>query len=189
ESFVSGQVDLAAGDYVSLIVTDTGVGMPPNVLEHAFEPFFTTKDVGQGSGLGLSMVYGFAKQSGGHVTIASEVGRGTSVSLYLPRAASKAVAETAAPPRAQEPRARGESILVLEDDPDVRALAVSVLKQLGYRVAAAPDGAAALATINNVQTIDLLLSDVVLAGQMSGPEVVAEARRHVPTLRVLYMSG
>ncbi len=134
-----------------------------------FEPFFTTKEVGEGSGLGLSMVFGFAKQSGGHVTISSEPGCGTTVQLYLPQA------EASVQPICQEsavgdPEAQGETVLVVEDDPDVRSLVISLLQRFGYNILEAADGTEALATLQATSRIDLLLSDVVLPGGVSGPE-------------------
>jgi CheY-like chemotaxis protein len=188
EGDVPVETEMGPGDYVTLAVGDNGTGMAPEELEHAFEPFFTTKEVGQGSGLGLSMVYGFARQSGGHATIHSERGRGTTVKLYLPRAErSDRLAPKKAP--AEEPKARGETVLVLEDDADVRQLAVSILEGLGYEVLEAQDGKAALAVLEESARIDLLLSDVVLSGGMSGPQVAEEARDRYPAMKVLFMSG
>ncbi len=187
DSDAAVRLDASPGRYAVLAVGDTGCGMRSEVLERAFEPFFTTKDVGKGSGLGLSMVYGFVKQTGGHVTIHSEEGRGTTVKLYLPHAEAAVVRPSQE--AATEPRGRGESILVLEDDPDVRKLAVSMLQDLGYKVLEAEDGKAALATLDGASRIDLLLSDVVLPGGMSGPEVAEQARRRHPALKVLFMSG
>jgi CheY-like chemotaxis protein len=192
------------GDYIVLAVTDTGAGMSPGILERAFDPFFTTKDVGEGSGLGLSMVYGFAQQSGGFVSIESEVDRGTTVRLYLPRAESeapRAVPESWAPePWAPEPpRGRGETVLVLEDALDVRELAVAMLDDLGYSVLTACDAEAAAKTMAEHSGpkrsgaersgIDLLLSDVALPGGKSGPDFAEEAKRRWPGLKILFMSG
>jgi two-component system CheB/CheR fusion protein len=179
------------GDYVVLSVADTGTGMAREVMARAFEPFFTTKDVGEGSGLGLSMVYGFAQQSGGFVSIESEEGHGTTVRLYLPRAEAEA-------PRAvleemesdiKAPGARGETILVVEDDPEVRSLAVTLLENLGYEVLAAPDGISALTLLEAPAQIDLVLSDVMLPGGMCGPDLVEQAKRLRPDLRILFMTG
>jgi CheY-like chemotaxis protein len=177
------------GDYVMLKVTDTGLGMVPDVIEHVFEPFFTTKEVGAGSGLGLSMVYGFAQQSGGHVTIESEEGQGTTVALYLPQA--KAPAEEAKPESADEavPKGQGETILVVEDESALRHLAVTQLETLGYRTLQAPDGPVALEVLADSPRIDLLLSDVVLPHGMSGPEIYQQAKEQHPDLRCLFMSG
>jgi PAS domain S-box-containing protein len=183
-----GRVDVPPGDYVTVAVTDTGTGMPPEVMERVFEPFFTSKAVGEGSGLGLSMVYGFVRQSGGQVTIESELGRGTTVRLYLPRAKEEIAAAAEATRRGQ-PKARGETILVVEDDPEVRALAARQLDGLGYRVLEAEDGLTARAVMDRADRIDLLLSDVVLPGGMSGAEVLEQVRDRDPDVKVLFMSG
>ena len=179
--------DAAAGDYVILTVSDTGVGMSPDVREHAFEPFFTTKEVGQGSGLGLSMVYGFAKQSNGHVAIYSEEGKGTAVKLFLPRTDTPPVPEKSeAVP--ETPRGKGETILVVEDDEDVCTMAVTILEGLGYRAIGVPLAARAFPILETEQ-VDLLLSDVVLPGGMSGPELAEQAKALYPGLAVVFMSG
>lgn len=175
-------------EYLVLAVSDTGTGMSPEVLEHVFEPFFTTKRVGEGSGLGLSMVYGFAKQSEGHVTIESEVGQGTTVKLCLPRAETAAM-KTGPEATADDPRAHGETVLVVEDDPDVRSFTVSLLESLGYDVVTAEDGKAAFTRLANTPRIDLLISDVILRGGISGPDVAGEARRRDPGAKILFMSG
>jgi len=188
ESYTASHSEVRPGDYVMLAVSDTGTGMSRAVLKHAFEPFFTTKEVGAGSGLGLSMVYGFAKQSGGEVAIDTEEGRGTTVRLYLPRAE----AATDNPERktsAKELIGRGETILVVEDDPDVRALAEVVLENLRYRVLTAEDGRTGLAALEKAPGVDLLLSDVVLPGGMSGPDLAEQVWRQSPDLKVLFMSG
>jgi PAS domain S-box-containing protein len=182
------QAEITSGPCVVVTVSDTGCGMPPGVQERAFEPFFTTKDVGQGSGLGLSMVYGFVKQSGGHMSIHSREGHGTAVRLYLPRAIDGAVrASPQATP--EDPKGQGQTILVLEDDADVRELAVTLLRDLGYEVLEAKDGEAALDLLNGDSAIDLLLTDVVLPGGLNGPEVVERARRRDISFKVLFMSG
>jgi PAS domain S-box-containing protein len=179
---------LSPGDYVMLAVSDSGSGMTPEVLERAVEPFFTTKDVGQGSGLGLSMVYGFAKQSGGDLVIDSQEGKGTTMRLYLPRtrAEIRPVEEETA---TEAPRGRGEAVLVVEDDRDVRALTEAMLEDLGYRVLSAEDGRAGLAALEGAPQIDLLLSDVVLPGGMSGPDLAVQAGLQDSDLKVLFMSG
>jgi PAS domain S-box-containing protein len=188
DDYAAAQGDVTPGHFVRLSVTDTGTGIPPDQIEHVFEPFFTTKEVGQGSGLGLSMVFGFAKQSGGHVTISSEPGCGTTVRLYLPQA--EAPAQPAGQePTLRDPKARGETILVVEDDPDVRALAISLLQRFGYNVLEAGDGTEALATLQAVSRIDLLFSDVVLPGGMSGPDLAAQVRDLHPGIKVLFTSG
>jgi PAS domain S-box-containing protein len=187
-TYVARNPEALAGDYVVLAVSDTGTGMSPEVQAHAFEPFFTTKEVGQGSGLGLSMVYGFAKQSGGHVNIYSEVGRGTTVKLYLPRAAG-ALKAAAAGASDETPRGRGEMVLVIEDDEEVRALAVRMLEDLGYRVVDVPQTAAALEVLAGGEQVDLVLSDVVLPGGTSGPEFAEQVRTRYPELKFVFMSG
>ncbi|MCH9051087.1 MAG: PAS domain S-box protein [Proteobacteria bacterium] len=184
---------VTAGRYVMLAVSDTGSGMPPAVIERVFEPFFTTKEVGNGTGLGLSMVYGFVKQSGGHVNIYSEEGHGTTVKLYLPEAGpgDAAALEEAAHEGANEAPAPtgGETILVVEDEAGVREIAVSLLKRCGYRVLEAEDGAAALKILDEHPDIDLLLTDVVMPGGMGGPDLARNARERRPDLKVLYTSG
>jgi CheY-like chemotaxis protein len=181
--------EVTPGDYVVLAVTDTGSGMPPEVVERAFEPFFTTKEVGRGSGLGLSMIYGFAKQSGGHLKIYSEVGHGTTVRLYLPRQLGEGAA--AAVPRAvpkEQPRG-GETILVVEDDVDVRAFVLSQLRDLGYRVIEAADGPQAQRVLSSDAPVDLLFTDVVMPGGMTGRQIADAAKRQRPQLRTLFTSG
>ena len=158
------------------------------VQERAFEPFFTTKEVGQGSGLGLSMVYGFAQQSGGQATIYSEEGRGTTVKLYLPRALSKADSREKSQ---TDPVLRGqeETILVIEDDPQVRDLVEKILQNLGYKVVCAEDAYAARQSADAYPEIALVLSDVVLPGGTSGPEFAEELRTTRPDMKVIFMSG
>ena len=184
---VRRMVDIAPGDYVRLSVADNGTGMSADVRAVAFEPFFTTKPVGQGTGLGLSMAYGFVKQSGGHIQLDSEPGQGTSVLIYLPRSQ-----EAEAPARqVQVAPAQGgsETILVVEDDPDVRVTAVNTLGELGYRVLQAEDGASALALIINGAAVDLLFTDVVMPGPVSSTELAARAKQQLPALAVLFTSG
>jgi PAS domain S-box-containing protein len=187
ESQVLAERDLKPGDYVAIAVSDTGHGMAPEVMARAFEPFFTTKGIGKGSGLGLSMVYGFVKQSGGHVKLYSEAGRGTTVKLLLPRLNAAQAAGTAA--TAEESAGRGETILVVDDEADLRELACNHLESLGYRVVAAGDGAEALAAMEHNRGIDLLLTDVILPGNLDGRGIAREARARRPGLKVLYMSG
>jgi PAS domain S-box-containing protein len=182
------QAGVAPGDFVVLSVADDGTGMGPEVLERAFEPFFTTKEVGEGSGLGLSMVYGFAKQSNGTATIESELGQGTTVRLYLPRA-REAARPSERGPVLEEPKGQGERILVAEDDTEVRRLVVKVLDNLGYDVLEAEDGKACLQRLLEMGEVDLLLSDIVLPGGMSGPEMVRQAKQGRPDLKVMFMSG
>jgi CheY-like chemotaxis protein len=177
-----------AGQYVLISVTDTGKGMPREILDRAFEPFFTTKVAGQGTGLGLSQVYGFIKQSGGHVKIYSEVGQGTTVKLYLPR--QQVVKEPQQPPKSESPSpGSGEVILVVEDDEGVREYVTEVLKELNYRVMSAPDGAEALRLLKDPEKhVDLLLTDVVLPG-MNGRQLAEAVMPLRPGLRVLFMTG
>jgi PAS domain S-box-containing protein len=177
-------VELAAGAYVAVAVRDAGQGMTPEVVAHAFEPFYTTKDIGKGSGLGLSMVYGFAKQSGGGVNLESAPGAGTCVTLYLPRASQR---EVSAPDHPAAEHGTG-AILVVDDDEQVRTVSIEMLLGLGYRVSAVCDGHEALALLRQ-QEFDLLFSDVVMPKGMSGLEVARQAQRLHPRLKVLLASG
>jgi CheY-like chemotaxis protein len=179
--------ELPPGEYVLFTVSDTGVGMPREVLEHAFEPFFTTKPNGHGTGLGLSMVFGFVKQSGGHTLIDSAPGCGTTVQLYFPRCRE---AETAEPvDRDMAPTGGGETILVVEDDADVRLTAVEMLMQLGYKVLTASDGDTALEFIGSDVHIDLLFTDVVMPGAVKSVELARRAALRLPPIPVLFTSG
>ncbi len=179
---------LVPGEYVRLMVSDTGCGMPPEVVARAFEPFFTTKGTGQGTGLGLSSIYGFAKQSGGNATIHSELGHGTAVNLYLPRLASH---ESRLTPEVADyaPVSAGEIVLVVEDNAQLRTLTLDRLKRLGYRVIEADGGPAALAVIEAGTSIDLIFSDVVMPGGITGYELAARARERIPGMKVLLTSG
>jgi PAS domain S-box-containing protein len=189
QDYISGAPELASGPYVLIAVSDTGAGMKPEVLAHAFEPFFTTKEVGKGTGLGLSMVFGFARQSGGHARIYSEAGHGTTVKLYLPRAAA-APASDGPDARAGTQLPRGhERVLVVEDDPMVRDFVVSQLTSLGYAVTNVQNGAEALKILSSGTEVDLLFSDVVMPGGMHGGELVRRARLLRPHLKVLLTSG
>ncbi len=183
--------EVTPGQYVLVSVSDTGEGMDEQTLTRAFEPFFTTKEVGRGTGLGLSMVYGFIKQSGGHVRIYSEPGHGTTVKIYLPRLMAKD--EAAPAPLVAEPVPPGaghETILVCEDDANVRAYSTEVLRELGYRVIEAGDGLSALAALDaEPGSIDLLFTDVVLPRGMTGAVLAAEAQKRRPDLKVLFTSG
>ncbi len=181
--------DPAPGEYITVSATDSGHGMTEEVRQKAFEPFFTTKDIGQGSGLGLSMTYGFARQSGGWATIYSEAGMGTTVRLYLPRRLQDGDVRTLEDSFSPIPRGRGETILVVEDDRDVRDLAVAQLTSLHYRVIEATDGAEALRLLADHHEINLILSDIVMPGGISGPELKQELERGGRTLPVLFMSG
>jgi signal transduction histidine kinase/CheY-like chemotaxis protein len=183
-----GEPYLHPGEYVMLTVSDTGTGMPPEIANRAFEPFFTTKPAGKGSGLGLSMVYGFAKQSGGYVTLQSEAGQGTAVRFYLPRA-KEGAAHVEKTRHAYEPERSGRRVLVVEDDAAVREIAVRFLRELGSQVQEAQDGLAALALLARGQAVDLLFTDLILPGGLSGAELACEAQRLRPGIRVLYTSG
>ncbi|MGY4573081.1 ATP-binding protein [Bradyrhizobium sp. USDA 3256] len=187
-SDVNGHDGLAAGDYVAIALTDNGRGIAEADLAKVFEPFFTTKDVGKGTGLGLSMVYGFVKQSNGHVVLDSEIGRGTRVMLYLPRAA---VVSAAAVPERRQPDARGarEIVLVVEDDRLVRSYVLTQIESLGYTTLSANNGREALAVLDSGAPIDLLFTDVIMPGAMNGRDLATEARKRRPGLRVLFTSG
>ncbi|MGR4972684.1 response regulator [Pseudomonas sp. LARHCG127] len=186
--FTEAYPNLASGDYVVLSVQDTGCGMPEAVISRAFDPFFTTKPIGQGTGLGLSMIYGFSKQSRGHVTIDSEVDKGTTVNLYLPRFVGEEIHEpqvaTQHAPYAQD----GETVLIVEDDPAVRVLVSAVLSELGYAFVEAADANGALPILQSSQRIDLLISDVGLPG-MNGRQLAEIGRQVRPDLRVLFITG
>ena len=188
EEYASLHEDVTPGQYVMLAVSDTGQGMAAGVIRRAFDPFFTTKGPGKGSGLGLSMVYGFAKQSRGHVKIYSEVGHGTTVKLYLPRT-TKAAEEPETPKPIDDLRAAGETVLVVEDDPDVRALTRTLLQSLGYNVLEAGEARQALRMIQANENIALLLVDVILPGGKNGPELSKEVLGLRPEIKTLYMSG
>jgi PAS domain S-box-containing protein len=182
--------DMPDGEYLSLCVSDTGVGMAPDVIAKAFDPFFTTKPIGQGTGLGLSMIYGFVRQSGGQVRIHSTVGEGTTVCLYLPRHRGAADAPEAAPTLRVAPLAKaGETILVVDDEPTVRLLVTDVLEDLGYTVIEAADGAAGLKVLQSDVRLDLLVSDVGLPGGMNGRQMADAGRELRPGLRVLFITG
>jgi PAS domain S-box-containing protein len=190
ESYVARSFDATLGDYVMLAVSDTGHGMPPEIVARVFEPFFTTKPAGKGTGLGLSMVYGFVRQSQGHVQIYSEVGHGTSVRIYLPRAATAAVPAAPEPVPEPMPRARaGERILAVEDNPEVRRVVVAQLAELGYAVVEAANGEAGLDMLKRGEPVDLLFSDVVMPGGMTGYELARAARALRPDLKILLTSG
>jgi signal transduction histidine kinase/ActR/RegA family two-component response regulator len=181
--------ELPPGQYVSLCVSDTGTGMTPEVARRAFEPFYTTKPIGMGTGLGLSMIYGFVQQSGGQARINSEAGQGTAVCLYLPRHQGSADAEDQAE-KAVAPRAeQGETVLVVDDEPTVRMLVTEVLTDLGYIAIEAVDGPAGLQVLRSNARIDLLVTDVGLPGGMNGRQVADAARVVRPRLKVLFITG
>jgi CheY-like chemotaxis protein len=188
-AYVSRHGVVRPGEYVRIAVCDSGMGIPAGLLERVFEPFFTTKDVGKGSGLGLSMVYGFAQQSDGAVRIESTEGKGTTVYLYLPRSLVKAPNETEPAPRVATPRG-SETILVVEDDALVREFAVGALRGLGYTVLAATDGDAALHALRiHKDPVHLLFSDIIMPGGMTGWQLAEIATAMRPSLKVLLTSG
>lgn len=189
EAYARLNVDVAAGRYVMLAVHDTGVGIRRDDMARIFEPFFTTKELGRGTGLGLSVVYGFVKQSGGHVKVYSEEGRGTAVKLYFPQATEPIAAGKAEERAAHVRGGAGETILLVEDEAGVRDLAARILRALGYRVIVATDGASALERARHEPRIDLLFTDVMLPGGMNGPQLASELTRRRPGLPVLYASG
>ena len=188
-AYAARHAEITAGDYVMLAVSDTGVGMSAEILARAFDPFFTTKEAGEGSGLGLSMVYGFAMQSSGHVKIYSEPTIGTTVKLYLPRAMQSSERPVEPLPKTPLQPARGETILVVEDDHGVRDLAVTLLTDLGYRVLDAVDGGSALEVMERDESIDLLFLDLVMPGGMSGADVAREAQRRISGIKILFTTG
>jgi signal transduction histidine kinase/CheY-like chemotaxis protein len=188
EEYCGRHLDVRAGQHVLISVTDTGTGMSPDVAERVFEPFFTTKTAGQGTGLGLSQVYGFVKQSGGHVKVHTEPGRGTSVKIYLPRLTRDVPVEDESEAEFKVGRS-GATILVIEDDDDVRSYVVEILRELKYRVFDAPDAAEAFALIEQKRPrIDLLLTDVVLPG-LNGRQAAERMKADQPDLKVLFMTG
>ncbi|KMO44446.1 histidine kinase [Methylobacterium tarhaniae] len=183
-------LDVPEGQYLSLCVSDTGTGMPPEVVARAFDPFFTTKPMGEGTGLGLSMIYGFAKQSGGQVRIVSEVGAGTTVCLYLPRHRGEADAEGPDPGKRPMAHAEaGETVLIVDDEPTVRMLVADVLNDLGYTAVEAADGAGGLRVLQSDARVDLLVTDVGLPGGMNGRQMADAARVGRPDLKVLFITG
>lgn len=182
-------LDARPGPYVRLSVSDNGTGMPPEVVARAFEPFYTTKDAGRGTGLGLSTVYGFVKQSGGYAAIYSEVGKGTTVSIHLPRDASAGPSSVEAFEQEPSPTPVGEIILVVEDNEQVRQVTVRRLDALGYSILIAEDGAAAIAMLEQSRTINLVFSDVVMPGHLSGFDVLEWVKQHRPEVKVLLTSG
>jgi CheY-like chemotaxis protein len=188
QEYAGKHIEVTPGQYVMVAVSDTGTGMPPEVIARVFDPFFTTKKDGKGSGLGLSMIYGFVKQSQGHVDIYSELGQGTTVKLYLPRAA--ATAEKAEPRRTEAAIEGGaEKILLVEDDDLVRKHVLAQLEALGYRVVAVRSGPDAIDALRSRTDFDLLFTDIVIPGGMNGKQLADEARKLHPDLPVLFTSG
>ena len=186
--FTEAYSNLEPGDYVMLSVTDNGCGMPQSVMSRAFDPFFTTKPIGQGTGLGLSMIYGFSKQSRGHVSIESEIDQGTTVKLYLPRFRGEEMVSDDKDVEQSPDALDGETVLIVEDDPAVRVLVCAVLSELGYAYVEAGDADTALPFLNSTQRIDLLISDVGLPG-MNGRQLAEVGRQYRPGLKVLFITG
>lgn len=189
DDYAAAHAEVTPGQYVMLAVTDTGIGMPPEIVERAFEPFFTTKDAGQGTGLGLSMIYGFVKQSAGHVKIYSEPGHGTTVRVYLPRSREPESVTVPDPPPEDGEHESLETVLVVEDDAEVRQLATSMLKSLGYAALEAADANTALAVLEQRPDVALMFTDVVLPGGVNGAELARAAQARYAHLKVLYTSG
>ncbi|WP_395598655.1 ATP-binding protein [Pseudomonas sp. A1437] len=186
--FTVAYPNLEPGDYVMLSVTDNGSGMPQSVISRAFDPFFTTKPIGQGTGLGLSMIYGFSKQSRGHVSIDSEVDQGTTVRLYLPRYRGEELEQPVSDIQQSPNAIDGETVLIVEDDPAVRVLVSAVLSELGYAFLEAGDADGAMPILNSTQRIDLLISDVGLPG-MNGRQLAEIGRQYRPDLKILFITG
>jgi len=179
---------LVPGDYICIGVTDTGTGMSAEVASRAFDPFFTTKPIGQGTGLGLSMIYGFARQSNGHVTIDSKLGHGTTVRIFLPRHHGDIADEPASAVKAAEHAATGETVLVVEDEPVVRGVILEMLGEEGYRTIEAVDGLGGLRVLHSDARVDLLITDVGLPG-MNGRQLADQARETRPDLKILFITG
>jgi signal transduction histidine kinase len=189
DDYAARHIGIPAGQYILIAVSDTGTGMPPEIVERIFDPFFTTKGVGKGTGLGLSQVYGFVRQSGGHIKVYSEPGHGTTVKIYLPRYFGTEVYEPG--PKAEGPAPRGsqeETILVVEDDENVRQLVVDSLIEMGYKVVPAPGPAAALRQLGDGVPVDILFTDVVMP-DMNGRKLAEEARKRLPKLKILFTTG
>jgi PAS domain S-box-containing protein len=184
------KLDIAPGQYVSISVSDNGVGMTPDVLARAFEPFYTTKPMGAGTGLGLSMIYGFARQSGGVVRIHSEAGKGTAISIYLPRQDSVEAAAELPPERVRSPQPeQGTTVLLVDDEPDIRLLVAEVLEDQGYTIIQGEDAAAGLKVLQSNTRIDLIITDVGLPNGLNGRQLADAAREVRPDLKVLFITG
>ena len=189
EEYAEQYPEVTAGDYVLFAVADTGTGMPPEILERVLEPFFTTKEAGKGSGLGLSMVYGFVKQSGGHLSIHSDVGHGTTVKLYLPRAATAVSHRDEAVAKAPDQAFAGKIVLMVEDEAKLTKIAVHMLETLGFRVATAENATQALQCLEQLGRIDVLFTDLGLPGGMNGAELAEEVRRRHPDVHIICTTG
>ena len=183
-------IPAAPGDYVAACVTDTGTGMPPEVIARVFDPFFTTKPIGEGTGLGLSMIYGFVRQSGGQVRIYSEVGRGTTMCLYLPRLAGAGQqAEVEARAASRHRAEQGQTVLLVEDEVAIRELVTEILGDAGYRVLTAATGPLGVSLLQTGERVDLLITDVGLPGGLNGRQVADAGRALRPDLKVLFVTG
>ena len=189
DAYAAANLEVKPGQYDLLSVTDTGVGMAAEIKDHVLEPFFTTKDIGAGSGLGLSMIYGFVRQSSGHVAIDSELGKGTTFKIYLPKVIGAEEIPTELAAQEAAPQSRGETILLVEDDVQVRNLVATLLANLGYQVIEADQAADALERLDEIPDIGLKLTNIVLPGAMTGQDLATQARLPRPALKVLYMSG
>jgi CheY-like chemotaxis protein len=189
EAYATAQIEVKPGQYVMISVSDTGAGMSQEVINNAFEPFYTTKPIGQGTGLGLSQAHGFIKQSGGHIKIYSELGRGTTVKLYLPRYLGAEESRYPIAPSTPALTHSNETILIVEDEEYVRAFTAEIVSNSGYRVLTAPDAKSALHILEQEKDINLLLTDVGLPGGTNGRQLADEARQRRPKLKVLYMTG
>ncbi|HEX6506819.1 MAG TPA: response regulator, partial [Chloroflexota bacterium] len=189
ESYCRANPEVTPGQYVMVAISDTGTGMSREVLTRAFDPFFTTKPVGHGTGLGLSQVFGFVKQSGGHVKIYSEVGQGTTVKVYLPRLHTTGDSPAAEIGGTEQHSTSGETILVVEDHEEVRAFTVEMLTALGYRVSGAGDAATALRVMEQLPKLDLLFTDVGLPNGLTGRQLADQVRESRPGLRVLFTTA
>jgi len=188
--YASHNADVTVGDYAMVAISDTGLGMSSEIIEKAFEPFFTTKDVGKGTGLGLSMVYGFVKQSHGHIKLYSEVGHGTTIKIYLPRAEGVPYEEAALDESLQHALHKNvKVILVVEDNKNVLKLTAAMVESLGYQVVPTETGDDAIQILRTRQDIVLLLTDVMLPGKINGPALAAQAKEIHPNLKVLFNSG
>ena len=181
--------ELTPGQYISLCVSDNGTGIPPELIKRVFDPFFTTKPIGMGSGLGLSMVYGFVRQSGGQIRVYSELGKGTTMCLYMPRFIGQVDAEALPPTADSDDAGKGQTVLVIDDEQTLCALVAEVLEARGYRVLTAHDGQTGLQILQSSQRIDLLVTDVGLPGGLNGRQVADAARVIRPGLKVLFVTG
>jgi CheY-like chemotaxis protein len=181
--------DLVPGQYISICVTDNGTGIPKDIANRIFDPFFTTKPIGQGTGLGLSMIHGFLRQSGGQIRVYSEDGQGTTMCLYLPRHVGALDDEDIEHPSAIRETGAGETVLVIDDEPTVRMLIVEVLVEAGYAALEAEDGPSGLKILDSGVRVDLLITDVGLPGGMNGRQVADAARASRPDLKILFVTG